>query len=74
MVIHFGVKEIDKEGVSMWKAADIGKAVFDPDFNLYQRESQKALLDLCVDLRKQDFVLNEEVRCWIETFAVYVKA
>ena len=40
MVIHFGVKEIDKEGTSMWDSAYVGKAVFDPNFNLDSKESQ----------------------------------
>jgi hypothetical protein len=35
MVIHFGVLEIDKKGTSRWDSSDVGKAVFDPDFDLY---------------------------------------
>lgn len=51
MVINFGVQDIDKKGTSRWDARDIGKAVFDPDFDIYSKESQKAILDLCKDLR-----------------------
>lgn len=47
MVIHFGVQEIDKTGTSNWDARDIGKAVFDPDFDIYSKDSQKAILNLC---------------------------
>jgi hypothetical protein len=39
IVIHFGIKEIDKKGTSRWDASDIGKANFDPNFYLYSKES-----------------------------------
>ena len=40
MVVHFGVKDIDQEETSRWKAADIGKAVFDPEFTLSPQVNQ----------------------------------
>jgi predicted RND superfamily exporter protein len=39
MVIHFGVKNIDKKGTSRWDAHDVGKAVFDINFDIYSKES-----------------------------------
>jgi len=37
--IYWGVKGIDKSGVSMWDASDVGVAEFDPEFTIYSVEA-----------------------------------
>ena len=58
----------------MWDSATVPKAILDEDFNLSDEKSQQFLLDFCQDLRKQDFVLDKDVRCWIESFNLFVKS
>lgn len=67
------MKDLDKEGGNHWDAEFIGKAIMDEEFDLSSEEAQKSLLNLCSDLRKQDFVLNERVDCWFEDFEAWVK-
>ena len=51
IVIHFGVQDINKEDVSMWRSDQIGSAMFDPFFKISSIEAQQSILDLCSDLR-----------------------
>lgn len=71
--LFWGVKDLDKEGGSQWDSNFIGKAIMDDQFDLSQLEAQKSILELCKDLRQQDFVLNENVKCWLEVFEKWVK-
>ena len=56
--IHFGVLDLDKSETSKWDSEDIGTAILDDNFDISSVESQQSILDLCADLRNQDFVLN----------------
>ena len=37
--IYWGVAGVDRSEVSMWDAADVGEAVFDPEFTIYTVEA-----------------------------------
>jgi len=39
IVIHFGVVNIDKKGVSMWNSNQIGEAKLDPNFEISSVEA-----------------------------------
>ena len=72
--IFWGVKNISKDDVGSWDSSDLGKVEMDPNFSLSSKESQQNILDFCDDLKKQDFVLNEKVSCWLkDTFDAWLK-
>ena len=66
--VFWGIKELDTTGYNHWNPEFIGKAVMDTKFDLSPIESQKSILDFCKDLKKQSFVKNKNVNCWLETF------
>lgn len=66
--LFWGVKDIDKEGGVYWDSSFVGEGVMDPDFDLSPEAAQSSILQLCQDLRKQEFVQNEYVKCWLEDF------
>ena len=49
--IYWGVKGIDKTGVSKWDAVFIGNVLWDEDFSFDTKEDQTSLIQLCRDLR-----------------------
>jgi hypothetical protein len=68
--IMWGVVGIDKEGVDFFNASDVGKAIWDYEFDLSEPEAQQDAFDFCLDLRQLDELLYQEesVTCWIEDF------
>mmetsp|Transcript_35748 Transcript_35748/g.54729 ORF Transcript_35748/g.54729 Transcript_35748/m.54729 type:complete len:134 (-) Transcript_35748:579-980(-) len=46
----------------------------DEEFDLSSPEAQQSLLDLCEDLKNQDFVLHQEVTCWATSFNAYLNS
>lgn len=52
----------------MWDPEDIGEVVMDKDFSLSSVEAQQSVLDFCSDLKKQDFVLDGNVDCWLKDY------
>ena len=66
--LYWGVKGLDKEGGSQWDSNFIGKAIMDDKFDMGQQEAQNSILRLCEDLRQQEFVVNKNVKCWLEIF------
>eukprot|EP01022_Parablepharisma_sp_SALTPOND_P028570 TRINITY_DN71172_c0_g1_i1.p1 TRINITY_DN71172_c0_g1~~TRINITY_DN71172_c0_g1_i1.p1 ORF type:complete len:810 (+),score=47.03 TRINITY_DN71172_c0_g1_i1:130-2559(+) len=47
----YGIKEVDSSGIEFYNADNIGKIVWDPEFNLSDPESQVYLSDLCYNLK-----------------------
>lgn len=70
--LFWGVKELNTEGGSHWDAEFIGKAVMDDKFDLTPVAAQTSILNFCKDLRKQTFVKNGKVICWLEAFNAWV--
>ena len=58
VIMYFGVKDVDKEGVSQWDHQTIGKTVFDPDFDISSADSQQSILDFCDKLSTVDIIVN----------------
>ena len=76
--IYFGIEGYNerfytKEGLSKWNQRTIGGPQFDPSFDIMEKDSQFYLLFFCNDLRNQDFVIKDSVKCWIEDFQKFVK-
>lgn len=71
--IHWGVKGLDRDGVGAWNVTDVGKLIWDMDFDISPAKNQLALLELCEDLRNdEDLVQFKSVTCWIEEFRRFV--
>jgi len=70
--LFWGIKDLDTNGGSHWDPEFIGKAIMDDKFDLGPKVAQKSIMDFCIDLRKQDFVRNRKVICWIEGFDKWV--
>jgi len=51
--IYWGVKDINKDDVSMWDSVYIGEAIMDEEFSLESVEAQQSLLDFCSSLKEQ---------------------
>jgi len=64
--IFWGIKGLNTKDVDYWDPKSIGKAVMDDKFDLSPITAQQSLLKFCDDLRKQDFVRNKKVLCWVE--------
>lgn len=54
--IYFGIKDINKEKVSMWDPEDLGEIIYDDDFDMTSEEAQMSVLQMCKDIRDQFFV------------------
>ena len=52
--IHWGIADLDREGVGAWNVTDLGKIVWDEDFDISPAENQQALIDLCETLRDNE--------------------
>lgn len=71
--VFWGVKDIITDDVGLWDASDLGKVVMDDQFSLSSREAQQNILDFCEDLKTQEFVLDQGVKCWLkDTFEVWL--
>lgn len=55
-----------------WDPDDIGKLVYDNDFDMSSSESQQLLYDACQLLKISEYVQLYQVECWIESFSVYM--
>ena len=64
--LNWGVKGLDRSDVGAWDPKDMGELIWDEDFNVAPKANQQNLIDLCIDLRdNNEFVKDNEVRCWI---------
>ena len=64
----WGVSGVDRSGTDRWDAADIGKLIWDDDFDLTPEANQQRVIDICSDLRSNSLVRNSIVKCWVEDF------
>lgn len=71
--MFWGVKQINKDSVTLWDPEELGTVEFDESFDLSPVEAQQSILDLCQKLRNQTFVASSQVTCWIEDFDSYIK-
>ena len=65
--LNWGVKDLDREGVSTWDPEDVGKLIWDENFTMTPKENQQSILDLCTNLKSNKELLKEleEIKCWI---------
>ena len=67
VVIHWGIKDLDRSEVGPWDSDSAGVLIWDDDFTILPKENQQALLDFCKNLRENaDLVFEKRVTCWIE--------
>lgn len=50
----------------MWKSKDIGKAVMDMNFDPIEKDTFGKLMDFCVDLQSQEWVIPDSLDCWVD--------
>ena len=66
--INWGVKDLDRDGVSTWDPEDVGKLVWDDTFTMTPVLNQQSVLDLCASLKTNTDLVKEpdDMECWIE--------
>ena len=64
----WGISKLNRDGVDRWDPTDIGKIVYDDDFDMSSEANQQRLIDICNDLKSSRLVLNGQVTCWIQDF------
>ena len=64
----WGISSLDRTNVDRWDPTDIGKIVYDDDFDMSSEANQQRLIDICNDLKSSRLVLNGQVTCWIQDF------
>ncbi|CAI2362894.1 unnamed protein product [Moneuplotes crassus] len=67
----WGVKGINKDGVSSWDAADRGKIIWDDTFDMSSPTNQQRILTICDDLLNSSLVKDKKVTCWVKDFLIY---
>ena len=78
--IFFGVDRIDKNFTNVyekrrkyWDPQHLGEPVMNPWLDVSSQECQKAIKNLCADLRSKHFVRHNGLKCWIEDFEEYLQ-
>ena len=68
--LFWGVRDLITTDVDFWEMDDLGELIFDEQFDLSSVEAQQSILDICADLRLQNFVFADpnSVDCWLEDF------
>ena len=66
--INWGVKDLDRDGVSTWDPEDVGKLVWDDTFTMTPVLNQQSVLNLCASLKTNTELVKEpnDMECWIE--------
>ena len=49
--LNWGVKDLDREGVSSWDPEDVGKLVWDDNFTVTPEANQRSIMELCNGLK-----------------------
>ena len=68
----WGVEDVDRSGNNRWKSEDIGKIVYDDEFNMALPANQQWLKDICQELWDSELVQDQTVTCWIDDFETYI--
>ena len=68
--VIWGVKGVDRTGVNLWDESDLGRVVWDDEFDASDPEAQMALLRACDELpkRKELKVAEGSVQCVMGAF------
>ena len=66
--IFWGVRGVDRSGTDRWDPTDIGKIIWDDDFDLTPEANQQRVIDICNDLKSNALVKNSQVTCWVQDF------
>lgn len=64
----YGVKSIDRSGISKWDSKNIGELIYDDQFDLAPEANQLRIVEICNALKSSEIVDNAQVTCWVEDF------
>ena len=64
----WGVKGINKKGVSKWDSFDRGSIIWDDKFDMSSPINQQRLIDICDELLQSPLVKDKKVTCWVKDF------
>ena len=72
--IMWGISGINKTGVDFFNASDIGKPIWDPNFDMSDPQSQIEIYDFCQHLKRLDELLFTpgSINCWIDDFSEWL--
>ena len=69
---YWGVKDINREGDSMWVPGFVGEVILDPEFSISCQECQIVFKDFCPDLIEAGFIVKDSASCWFTDFEAYL--
>ncbi len=74
--IYWGAQDINTQDINFYDPAEIGKVIWDPDFDLSSPFAQVVVYKFCKHLKSLDQLLftSDSVDCWIEDFKNYVNS
>jgi len=56
--IHWGIDGLDRSSVEAWEVTSLGELVFDDNFDMTPPQNQKAILELCQDLKTREEIVQ----------------
>ncbi|KAJ3427879.1 sterol-sensing domain [Anaeramoeba flamelloides] len=68
----WGITGIDRSGVDPLEADNYGEVIYDKKFSVKTKEQQNYIITVCGKLRKQSFVEDGSVFCFMEDFRDWV--
>ena len=59
VVIHWGIKDLDRSEVGKWDSYYVGNLIWDEQFTMLPARNQQALLEFCESLRANETIVFE---------------
>lgn len=74
--ITWGIKDIDRKGTSKFNSDELGKPVFDEEFDFTKADVQNQVREACSFFNQPDLVFRgdssvQAIKCWIEDYQTW---
>ena len=68
----WGLKGINKEDVGKYDPIDLGKLIWDDNFDITEEINQLRLFDICEALKKSPLIFDNEITCFLYDFKYFL--
>ena len=70
--ILWGLKGINKEGIDKYDTSDLGKLIWDDNFDITEEHNQVRLFDICEVLKNSPLIFDNEITCFLYDFKAFL--
>ncbi|KAJ3449434.1 sterol-sensing domain [Anaeramoeba flamelloides] len=70
--ILWGIETIDRTGVDPLETQELGEVIYDKEFEPSSQESQNYIIQVCDQVKKESWVENGKIICFMEKFRDYI--